>query len=78
MVKDGSDYIFETSYMTQTGEIGRSLWRENKWREMSKLKNKNVIQWFICLVRRDMESYTEDKGEKRKLYQFLKRKLNFP
>ena len=24
MVKDGSDYIFETSYMTQTGEIGRS------------------------------------------------------
>ena len=25
MVKDGSDYIFETSYMTQTGEIGRSF-----------------------------------------------------
>lgn len=45
---------------------------------MSKLNNKNVIQWFVCLVRRDMESYAEDKGEKRKLYQFLKRKLNFP
>ena len=38
---------------------------------MSKLNNKNVIQWFVCLVRRDMESYAEDKGEKRKLYQLL-------
>lgn len=33
---------------------------------MSKLNNKNVIQWFVCLVRRDMESYAEDKRREAK------------
>nr|WP_296264789.1 hypothetical protein [uncultured Merdimonas sp.] len=43
---------------------------------MKKQKNKNVIQWFVYLVRRDMDDYEENKSERRKLYQFLKRKMN--
>ncbi|HIW84583.1 MAG TPA: hypothetical protein H9873_09700 [Candidatus Dorea gallistercoris] len=41
---------------------------------MERLKNINFIQWFICLVKQDMEGYVENKEEKRKMYRSLKRR----
>ena len=43
---------------------------------MKKLKNINVIQWFVCLVRKDMDEYVENKDKKRGLYRSLRKKLN--
>ncbi len=41
---------------------------------MERLKNINFIQWFIRLVKQDMEEYVENKEEKRKMYRSLKRR----
>ncbi|WP_158024956.1 hypothetical protein [Roseburia sp. 499] len=32
------------------------------------MKKKSFIQWFICLIRRDMEEYEEDIGAKKSIY----------
>lgn len=43
---------------------------------VKKLKNINVIHWFVCLVRKDMDEYVENKDKKRGLYRSLRKKLN--
>lgn len=35
-----------------------------------------VIQWFIHLVKRDLDSFTEKKAEKENIYEKVKKKLN--
>lgn len=37
------------------------------------MKGKEVLQWFIRLIRRGMRDYKEDEKEKQKLYEAIEK-----
>lgn len=44
-------------------------------REVKRSLKDRLIQWFICLIKWDMESFNENKREKQKLYESIKEKV---
>lgn len=35
-------------------------------------KNRNIMQWFVCLFRKGMGEYTENKQQKEKIFRTIK------
>ena len=35
-------------------------------------KSRNIMQWFVCLFRKGMDEYTENKQQKEKIFRIIK------
>lgn len=44
-------------------------------REVRKLKKWNFIQWFVCLVRRDMKCFTQEMDDRQDVYEEITERI---